>query len=77
MMSKNKLSVKSLIAGIGLGAGLGMLFAPKKGSELRSDLKAKLDELVGKVKEIKNDDYDSSFYAVIEPFDDIKNIIDV
>lgn len=32
---------------------------------------------VGKVKEIKNDDYDSSFYAVIEPFDDIKNIMDV
>lgn len=32
---------------------------------------------VGKVKMIKNDDYDSSFYAVIEPFDDIKNIIDV
>lgn len=32
---------------------------------------------VGKVKEIKNDDYDSSFYAVIEPFDDIKSIIDV
>ncbi len=32
---------------------------------------------VGTVKEIKNDDYDSSFYAVIEPFDDIKNIMDV
>lgn len=32
---------------------------------------------VGKVKEIKNDDYDSSFYAVIEPFDDIKNVMDV
>lgn len=32
---------------------------------------------VGKVKEIKNDEYDSSFYAVIEPFDDVKNIIDV
>lgn len=32
---------------------------------------------VGKVKEIKQDDYDSSFYAVIEPFDDVRNIIDV
>lgn len=32
---------------------------------------------VGNIKEIKNDDYDSSFYAIIEPFDDIKNIIDV
>ena len=32
---------------------------------------------VGQVREIKNDDYDSSFYAVVEPFDDVKNIIDV
>jgi rod shape-determining protein MreC len=32
---------------------------------------------VGKIKEIKNDDYDSSFYAVVEPFDDIKEVIDV
>lgn len=32
---------------------------------------------VGMVKEIKNDEYDSSFYAIIEPFDDVKNIIDV
>ncbi len=32
---------------------------------------------VGKIKEIKNDDYDSSFFAVIEPFDDIKSLIDV
>ena len=32
---------------------------------------------VGKVKEIKNDDYDSSFYAIIEPFDEIKNVMDV
>lgn len=32
---------------------------------------------LGSVVEIKNDDYDSSFYAVIEPFDDIKSIVDV
>ncbi|MDQ5983351.1 MAG: Cell shape-determining protein MreC [Eubacteriales bacterium SKADARSKE-1] len=32
---------------------------------------------VGKVTELKHDDYDSSFYAVIKPFDDIKNIMDV
>lgn len=32
---------------------------------------------IGMVREIKNDDYDSSFYAVIEPFDEIKGITDV
>lgn len=35
------------------------------------------DVPVGKVKEIRHDDFDSSFYAVIEPFDNIKDIIDV
>lgn len=32
---------------------------------------------VGKVVELKHDDYDSSFYAIIKPFDDIKNVMDV
>lgn len=32
---------------------------------------------VGKVRKIENDDYDSSFYAIIEPFDEIKSVIDV
>lgn len=32
---------------------------------------------VGKIRELKHDDYDSSLYAIIEPFDDIKNIMDV
>ena len=38
------------LSGLGLGVGLGMLFAPKKGSELRQDLKAKLDDLLDQVK---------------------------
>ena len=51
-MSKNKNGLLKFVAGLGLGVGVGMLFAPKKGEELRSDLKVKLDELVKKVKEI-------------------------
>ena len=34
------------------GAGLGVLFAPKKGSETREELKIKLNDLIGKAKEI-------------------------
>lgn len=41
-----------LVAGIGVGVGLGMLFAPQKGSETRKMLKEKIDELVDKVKNI-------------------------
>ena len=47
-MKKN--NAKPLLAGLALGAGLGVLFAPKKGSETRKDLKDKMDELLDKVK---------------------------
>ena len=40
------------LSGLGLGVGLGMLFAPKKGSELRQELKIKLDELFNQVKDM-------------------------
>lgn len=35
-----------------VGAGLGVMFAPKKGSETRKELKIKLNELLDKAKEI-------------------------
>lgn len=51
-MSKKKGGLLKFVAGLGLGVGLGMLFAPKKGEELRKDLKVKFDELLNQVKEI-------------------------
>lgn len=54
-MSKKK-GLGKFIAGLAIGAGLGVLFAPKKGSETRAELKAKIEELYLKAKELDMDD---------------------
>ena len=51
-MSKEGKGLGKFVVGAALGAGLGLLFAPKKGSETREDLKNKLDEFVDQVKNI-------------------------
>lgn len=51
-MSKKTGGIFKFMAGIGLGVGAGMLLAPKKGEELRKDLKNKINELTDKAKEV-------------------------
>ena len=48
--------IGKFVAGAAIGAGLGILFAPKKGSETRKELKEKMDELLKKAKDIDFDD---------------------
>lgn len=55
-MGKKAKTVAALLGGAAVGAGLGILFAPKSGKETRKDLKEKMDELVNQAKEIDIDD---------------------
>lgn len=63
---KKKSGFGKFLAGAAIGAGLGILFAPKKGSETRQELKEKLDELANKVKGIDVEEVRESIEAKIE-----------
>ena len=44
--------IGKLLAGIGIGVGLGILFAPEKGKDTREKLKKKLNEMYDKLKNV-------------------------
>ena len=56
----------AFVAGVVVGATLGVLYAPKKGSETREDLKNKLDDLLNQVKNIDIDDVRKEFNKKVE-----------
>ena len=51
-MSRRTDGFAKFALGLLVGAGLGVLFAPKSGEETREELKASMDELITKVKNI-------------------------
>ena len=70
-MSKKGLG--KLVLGAGLGAGLALLFAPKKGSELRGDIKKKFDEFMKNVDDMTVSEIKDEFTTKV---DEIKTGLD-
>ena len=58
-----------LLAGTVLGAGLGMLFAPKAGSELRSQLGTQLSDSTGRLREAADQGYQQATEKVNQMVD--------
>lgn len=63
---KKKSGMGKFLAGAAIGAGLGILFAPRKGSETRKILKEKMDHLINQVKNIDMDEVKEAIEEKIE-----------
>lgn len=77
-MSKNekkRSGFGKFLAGAAIGAGLGVLFAPKKGSETREDLKRAIDDMIVKIKDIDVEEvkveFEAKLYEIKEELEDL------
>ena len=67
--------LNKFLVGAAVGVGIGVLIAPKKGSEKREDLKKKFDELMTKVKELDKEEVKKEIEAKITKLkNDIKDL---
>lgn len=66
MNSNKKSGIGKFVLGAAVGAGLGILFAPKKGSETREDLKICFQKLLDQVKSIDMEEVRKEFEKKID-----------
>ena len=67
------MKIGKFIAGVRIGTVIGMLLAPKKGSELRQNLKDKSQELYDKAQNMTKEDIET---LVNNTIDEIKQVIE-
>ena len=73
MSKKNGLG--KFVLGAAIGAGIGLLFAPRSGKETRKILKDKMDDLVKKAKELDKEEVKAAIEAKINEIKEgIKNL---
>ncbi len=74
-MSKKSNGFGKFLAGAAIGAGLGVLFAPKKGSETREELKNNIDSLINKAKDLDKEEVraelESKLYEIKDAIDNL------
>ncbi len=63
---KKSSGIGKFLTGAAIGAGLGILFAPKSGKETRADLKKKLEEVLEEAKTIKAEDIKEKITKKVE-----------
>lgn len=73
---KKKSGAGKFVLGALVGAGLGVLFAPKSGSETRRELKGKMNELLNKAKEIDLDEVKENITLKVEEIKEELNDLD-
>ena len=72
-MSKKGLG--KFVLGAAIGAGIGLLFAPRSGKETRKILKDKMDDLVKRAKELDKEEVKAAIEAKINEIKEgIKNL---
>ena len=64
-MKKTK-GLGKFLAGAAIGAGLGILFAPKSGKETREDIKNKISEIIEQAKTLKAEDVKEMIISKVE-----------
>lgn len=73
---KKKSGCGKFILGALVGTGLGVLFAPKAGSETRQELKEKMNKLVNKAREIDMEDVKDKISITVDQIRDELNDLD-